>query len=115
MHERLERQARNEALIREVNERIDDIDKKAPGSDQDDLFDFLCECGRQRVCDATVEVTLAEYEAVRSQDDRFVVRPGHETAMLEHVVGGNDRYIIVDKIPDAEPVVENDPRGAPSH
>ena len=115
MNERLERQARNEALIREVNERIDDIDKKAPGSDQDDLFDFLCECGRQRVCDATVEVTLAEYEAVRSQDDRFVVRPGHETAMLEHVVGGNDRYIIVDKIPDAEPVVENDPRGAPSH
>ena len=115
MNERLERQARNEALIREVNERIDGIDKKTPGADKDDLFEFVCECGRQGVCDATVELTLAEYEAVRSQDDRFVVRPGHETTILEHVVGRNDRYVLVDKIPDAEPFVENDPRGAPSH
>ena len=54
------------------------------------------------------------YERVRSQDDRFVIRPGHETPELERAVEWTDDYVVVDKIPAAEPYVEDDPRGAPS-
>jgi hypothetical protein len=51
---------------------------------------------------------------VRSQDDRFALVPGHETPGLEEVIRRTDKYVIVDKKPQAEPFVERDPRGAPS-
>ena len=31
--------------------------------------------------------------------------PGHETEELEHVVDGNERFVIVDKVDEAEPFV----------
>jgi hypothetical protein len=61
-----------------------------------------------------MEPTLDEYDRVRSQDDRFAVYPGHETAGLEHVVERHETWVLVDKVPAAEPSVEDDPRGAPS-
>jgi len=112
MEERLERQARNEALIREVNERIDALENEAASLGKTRLF--LCECGRKDVCDVTVEVTLEEYELVRAEDDRFLLAPGHETNALERIVEQTDRYVIVDKVADAEAFVQDDPRGAPS-
>jgi hypothetical protein len=60
-------------------------------------------------------VPLDVYERVRSQDGRFLVRPGHETAELERAVEWTDEDVVVDKIPAAEPYVEDDPRDAPSH
>jgi hypothetical protein len=57
---------------------------------------------------------INEYDQVRSQDDRFVVYPGHETEMIEWVAIRNDRFVIVDKRPSAEPLVADDPRDAPS-
>jgi hypothetical protein len=113
MDKRLERQARNEALLREVNERIDAVDKASTSWDKDGLFEFVCECGEG--CDVNVGVTLTEYERVRAQSDRFLLTPGHENERLEHIVERTERYVIVDKVPDAEPFVEDDPRGAPSH
>ena len=77
MQTRHERQARNEALLREVNEQIERVDQaaQAAGLSEDASFEFLCECGRVKgadiSCDEHVEMTLAEYEGVRSQDDRF--------------------------------------------
>lgn len=114
MDDRLRRQARNEALIREVNERIDALEKKENGWSKDGRFEFLCECGREEVCHTTVELTLVEYERVRSQDDRFAVHPGHETDVLEHVVERHERWVLVDKVPDAEAAVADDPRGVDS-
>jgi hypothetical protein len=61
-----------------------------------------------------IQMTIEEYEQVRSQDDRFAVYPGHEDEALEWVVARNERFAVVDKRPVAEPFVENDPRGAPS-
>jgi hypothetical protein len=116
MHPRHERQAHNETLFRAVNEQIATLDRKLAESseDSDELYEFECECGREGRCDGHVRMTLAEYEAARSQDDRFIVVPGHETDELEHVVERSERYLIVDKVPDAEKFVEDDPRGAPS-
>ena len=121
MNRRLERKARNEALIREVNERIEKVDKAAEEANFDGaetLFEFHCECGDGDVgdvgCEEHVEMTIREYEAVRSQDDRFVLRPGHEQEELESVAIRNERYVVVDKRPSAERFVADDPRGAPS-
>ena len=46
MEERFERQARNEALLREVNDQIAALGQGAGGwADPDHRFDFQCECG----------------------------------------------------------------------
>jgi hypothetical protein len=118
MERRLERQARNEALLREVNERIEQVDKaedkRSPGAEPG-LFEFICECGQiDRQCKAHVEMTIEEYERVRSEDDRFAVFPGHEDDQLETVVERTERFAVVDKRPAAEPLVADDPRGASS-
>jgi len=95
MEERDERLARNEALFRDVNERI-----AAQGSewelDAPDLHDYLCECGR-RDCTMRVSMTRQEYERVRRHGKQFFVVPGHELPEVEHVVEREDRYLVVEK------------------
>jgi hypothetical protein len=117
MEERLERTARNEALVREVNERVEELDAAAEARGwvpDDGLFDFYCECGREGGCSTKIALTLEEYERVRGQDDRFALAPGHETPGLERVVEQNDRFVDVDKAPAAEAFVADDPRGVSS-
>jgi hypothetical protein len=119
MNPREQQQARNEALVREVNERIERLDQSAGFADEDTTFEFLCECGQVNAeggitCQDRVEMTLQEYEHVRAQDDRFAVVPGHENVALEKIVRRSDRFLVVDKKPGAEPIVRDDPRGASS-
>ena len=107
MEERFARQALNEGLMRTVNDRIAAIDERAaawtrPGH----LFDFQCECGKISGCDGRLSMTLAEYERVRLQRDRFAVLPGHERDEIEDVVERDDRFVIVDKRDPYEQFVE---------
>jgi hypothetical protein len=111
--ERFERQARNEALFREVNERIAQLGARAEAWTPEGT-DFLCECGEEGGCGQRVQVPLEVSERVRAQDDRFVVKPGHETPEIERAVEWTDAYVVVDKLSAAEPFVADDPRGAPS-
>jgi hypothetical protein len=112
---RAERRAKNEALLREVNERRAAIDREAGDSwaDANELFEFVCECGAED-CEERIELTLDEYDEVRQQDDRFPVVPGHGSPEIETVVERHERYVVVDKKPELEPLVADDPRGAPS-
>jgi hypothetical protein len=112
--DRFARQAHNESLFREVNERIAKLGRKAEAWSPDGTVEFLCECGEEGGCGQRVRVPVDVYERVRSQDDRFVVRPGHETPEIEQAVEWTDDYVVVDKVPAVEPYVEDDPRGAPS-
>ena len=99
MESRYELQARNEALLRTVNDRIKSLDDEAGAwTSRQELFGFQCECGDTDGCDGRLQMTLAEYERVRSQRDRFAVVPGHETPQIEHVVERSERYFIVDKV-----------------
>jgi hypothetical protein len=103
--------------VREVNERIDGLDREAERSGatgEGSMFGFHCECGRDGGCAEMVWMTLAEYEVVRGQDDRFALAPGHEDEELEHVVARTDRFLVVDKVAAAEPYVADDPRGRAS-
>jgi hypothetical protein len=112
--ERFVRQAHNESIFREVNERIAELGQSAQGWSPDGRIEFLCECGEEGGCGERVRVPLDVYERVRSQDDRFVVRPGHENPEIERAVERTDDYVVVDKMPAVEPYAD-DPRGAPSH
>jgi hypothetical protein len=109
--DRFERQARNEALFREVNERIAELGASAQAWSPEGGIAFMCECGVEGGCGERVLVPVAVYEQVRAQDDRFIVRPGHETPELEHAVEWTDEYVIVDKVAAAEWIVADDPRG----
>jgi hypothetical protein len=103
---RHELQARNEALLRTVNERISALDAEAGWADVGQLFEFQCECGNPDGCGGRVEMSLAEYERVRAQRDRFAVVPGHEDDAIEQVVERNERFFIVDKRDAVEHLVE---------
>jgi hypothetical protein len=104
---RKERASRNEALLREVNERIEEVGKRLQVLPDDGSLDFRCECGRPE-CEAFVSMTAGEFEHVRAENDRFAVVPGHEDDEIERVVERAERYVIVDKLPRAEPFVGAD-------
>ena len=101
MDERETRSAKNEALLREVNDRIEEVGERLTVVPADDKLDFRCECG-QPDCEAFVSLTVSQYEHVRSNNDRFAVVPGHDDPRIERVVERAERYLIVDKLPDAE-------------
>jgi hypothetical protein len=84
------RQARNEALFREVNERIEELGHEARAWSPDAIVEFFCECGEEGGCGHRVRMSLDVYERVRAKDDRFVVKPGHETPELERAVVWTD-------------------------
>jgi hypothetical protein len=75
---------------RRVNEAIERGTESARGAV------FVCECGNLG-CTATVELTIAAYELVRSSFDRFLVIPGHEIESVEDVVERHDKYLVVAK------------------
>lgn len=107
MDEREQRLAQNEALFREVNERVDAIAHKLG---PEVPYEFLCECAN---ADCTFRVTLPTevYEAVRSDPTQFVLLPHHFTPEVEEVVVQEDTYWIVRKVGEAAEYVERlDPR-----
>jgi hypothetical protein len=109
---REERLGANEALFREVNERVAEVAGHFVEADADQSrFDFSCECG-SRDCVEQIALSLSEYETVRAVATRFVVIPGHELPDIERVVERHPRHLVVEKLdPDAEEVArETDPR-----
>lgn len=110
MDARGERVSRNEALFRQVNERLKEIG--ASFSLVSESVDFVCECGSAS-CAAPIRMTLEEYERVRSEPELFFVVPGHETEDVESVVESHDGYDVVRKgtgLP-ARLARETNPRG----
>lgn len=102
----LERIARNEATFRRVNEAIE-RGRSAGGRD---LVGFICECGRLS-CNEVVELTVPEYEAVRTDFDRFLLVPGHELPDVEDLVESHPRYAVVAKRAEGAAVADaTDPR-----
>ena len=82
--------ARNQALWREVNERIEAI--AATAGD----LELLCECADME-CTETVTMSVAEYEQIRASSVRFPVKHGHDYPEFESIVEENGRYAIVQK------------------
>jgi hypothetical protein len=101
-----ERLAHNEATYRRINEAIERGRATRTG-----LIGFICECG-QLGCNEVIELTLDEYEEVRSDAHRFAVAPGHAT-LLDRVVSRGGRFSLVAKVGTGAEIAERtDPRSS---
>jgi hypothetical protein len=94
LREREARIGKNEILLREVNERIEELGTGAAIAVP--TISFVCECG-DRSCTQQVKLELREYEAVRTNGRCFLTLPGHEAPEVERVVERHDGYQIVEK------------------
>jgi hypothetical protein len=105
--ERERRLAQNEALFREVNERVETLaDRLGP----DVPYEFLCECANAD-CTFRISLPLSVYESIRADPQQFVVLPLHYTPEVEDLVIEEDTYWVVRKTGEAGEYVEQlDPR-----
>ncbi len=95
MSDTRKRKALNEAVFREVNERIEMLRHPFATAEQQPL-NIVCECDRL-TCAEPVSVQIETYEKVRSDAALFLVRPGHEDETVEDVVDTGGDYMIVRK------------------
>ena len=98
---REERLAKNEAVLREINEGIREGARSVPG----ERAIFLCECG-QPECEETISLTQTDYEGVRADPRRFFMIPGHEQTDIEEVVEHRDSYVVTEKFGRAGEIAE---------
>jgi hypothetical protein len=100
----------NEALFREVNERIEGL-TRGIASVSDEMMHIVCECGEGE-CVEQLAVSVSVYERVRSDPTHFLVKPGHEKPSTEVLIEEGDGYNVVRKDgPVAERIAEEtDPR-----
>lgn len=91
--ERGERLAKNEILFRQVNERILEIEGDRWRADP---VDFMCECGDVH-CTRVVQLSVEDYERLRSEPTHFGIIPGHELPEIETVVEQHPHYLVVEK------------------
>jgi hypothetical protein len=107
--ERQRRIGANEALFRQVNERMRALNETFATFTNE--IDLMCECGRGD-CSARISMTPEAYEQLRSDPELFVVVPGHEVPGVEYVIEKRNSYDVIRKhagIP-AQIAEETDPR-----
>lgn len=97
----------NEALFRQVNERISELGDDFHMKE----LEILCECG-DIDCGDRFEIEHQAYEELRSEPTHFAVLPGHEIPDVETVVERRRVYTVVRKDPGgpAEVAEKTDPR-----
>jgi len=91
------RAAHNQALFREVNERVKEVNE--PLSEVEPTPEWVCECA-DPTCVERITLTMEEYEALRAEPTHFAVAPstGHVLFEVENVIDKTDRYWIVEKV-----------------
>jgi hypothetical protein len=100
--------ARNQALFRQVNERIEELNRVF--SQVDPIGLWVCECADQ-ACIAQIQISIDGYETIRRHAGRFLVLRGHEVPGIERVVESHDGYVVIEKVgPGKDVAVETDPR-----
>jgi hypothetical protein len=107
--ERQVRAAKNQALFRQVNERLEGL-AEAFQFIASQSASFVCECA-DTSCVEHMSLRMDEYEALRREPNHFAVLAGHVYPDVERVVSENERFVVVAKIEEAAKVArEHDPR-----
>ena len=96
MSERARRVGLNEALFRDVNERLQDLNETFGAITGN--FTIMCECGNL-ACDERLAITPSAYQELRAEPTLFAVAPGHEIVEVEEVVTRCGSYDVVKKRP----------------
>lgn len=91
------RAAQNQSLFRRVNAHLVELNQAFELLT--DRSVFVCECARLE-CIQEIDMTLRDYERVRSNPRRFIVAPSDEHVVpdVECVVERNANYFVVEKI-----------------
>jgi len=104
MSDRGERVGVNEALFREVNDRIDELQGDLGHSSS---FEIVCECG-DSACIDRFRIDADAYTDLRQDVHHFAVVPGHEVPDVERVIARRESYFVVEKTdPDAAKAAED--------
>jgi hypothetical protein len=102
--------AKNQALFREVNERLKEVGEHSKSLAYEE--DAICECANDE-CSERISISGAEYEDVRRNGTWFVVFPGDEHVFpdVERLVRKDERYWVVEKVDNAASIAAKlDPR-----
>jgi len=94
MDERERRIGVNEAVFREANERIQELNETF--ATVTDRLVLVCECGNG-ACAEQISMGAAAYEELRDDPTNFVIVPGHEIPDVEQVIAKHDDYAVVRK------------------
>ena len=94
MDERKRRIGLNEAVFREANERIEELNKTF--ATLTDKLVLVCECGFAD-CVEKISMTVEEYEELRANSAHFAIVHGHEIPDVESVVAEREGYDVVRK------------------
>jgi hypothetical protein len=107
--ERVRRIGLNQAVYRTVNERVKAIAGTLKVTPERLLL--VCECG-DPACEERIELSCADYEALRSEPAFFAVVPGHAADSVETVIRRGAGFEVVRKKPGepANLAAETDPR-----
>jgi hypothetical protein len=84
----------NEAVFRQINERLRRLNKRF--ATLTDTMTLICECA-DFACAERIEMTPSEYDQLRADPALFAVKTGHETAEVEQVVRCGRGYDVVRK------------------
>lgn len=95
-HDRASRIGRNEAVFREVNERLESLNETF--GTLTGRMELVCECG-DALCGDMIALTAADYEAVRADAELFVTAKGHVVDGVERVVDARPGYDVIRKDP----------------
>jgi hypothetical protein len=102
------RKGANEALFRDVNERLER--RALARLPDEERFEILCECEHEE-CTERIAIAFSAYESVRARPTAFVVLPGHVDPTCERVVASLPGGSVVEKFGEAGEVAEDaDPR-----
>ena len=99
------RAGENQALFREVNERINAV--KESRAVWVTISEWVCECADE-TCTERIAMTPEEYEELRSNATHFAVAPAemHVVPDVERIVEKRERYWVVEKEGEAAEVAE---------
>ena len=93
MDERVERIGKNEAIFREANEQLEQLNRTFASGD---TMRLICECAKTD-CTEDALISLPEYRELRSDPTLFAVKPGHDAPGVEDVVSKCETYWVVKK------------------
>jgi hypothetical protein len=104
------RRAANEALFRQVNERLEELNDAFEPMTK--TFSVLCECD-DATCMEQIELSRDAYERVRAGASHFIVVRGHESQDVEVVITDRGGWLVVKKRSGAPAsyAEATDPRG----
>ena len=107
--DRIRRVGENEALYRQVNERIKALSPGTAATRGE--FGVICECATLD-CKTQIMILPEVYERARARSDHFIVLRGHQLDDIEMVIEDHETFFVIEKTPaEAKRIaVEMDPR-----